>query len=506
VMQEQPLDLRRAMKAVKGHRALVGALCALGLAAGVAYDFVKPPLPAARALVLLPPSAVTGQPGQSPYTVTQKIIATSSPVLSEAGGAVLPPIGAQELRSRLSVTAPSQDVLQVLVHAKTRSDAKKLANAVATDYIAYVANSANGSAALLKHLESESVQLTQQVLGLQKQINSTESQLAAESPTSPAGVRDNSELNTLRTEQEQVSIQLSNINSQVVNAEVTNTQATDATQLLEPAVVVPASKLEPVLTAFLGALAGLAAGTALALGFARGDRRLRSRDALAGAIGAPVVASIWAKPCRTVGEWRKLLERSHNPSAIEAWNTRRMLERLRDGNDSQEALLRLLVFAGDSTAAAGGTKLAGAARFLGVDTHVYVGEHSALEALRSACLVANGPRPGDAAVNLKRGNESSTSQLSVSIEAVDEAKPHVGPSFAKSLLVVSAGYATAGDLAKVALAASDSGSPVRGLVVVNPDADDSTTGVLGDGTDMFPRVSKELDGQEVAAELRRQAQ
>jgi capsular polysaccharide biosynthesis protein len=508
-MQEQPLDVRRALKAVKGHRLLMCTLSVLGLAAGTGYDFVKPPLPAARALVLLPPSAVTGQPGQSPYTVTQKIIATSSPVLTEAGGEVLPPLSATQLRSRLSVTAPSQDVLQIVVYAKTGFDAKKLANAVATDYIAYVANSANGSEALLKHLESESVQLTQEILGLQRQINSTESRLAGEKLTSPVGVRDNSLLNTLRTEQEQVSIQLSNINTQVVNAEVTNTQATDATQLLEPAVVVPASKLQPVLIGLLGLLAGLLAGLALALGLARGDRRLRSRDAVATAIGVPVVGSMWAKPCRKVGEWRKLLDGGRTLSPVEAWSAQRMLQRLGDGGGGEAISLRLLVLAGDNAAAAAGAKLARAVATLGVETQFYVGQQGALDSLRSACVVANGASSGAAGLNLKNVSNKAngyTARLSVLLEALDDATPQVSPSFAQSLLVVSAGYATAADLAKVALAASDSGSPVLGVIVVNPDPDDSTMGVVVEHADGFPRLPRELVDQDVLAKSPRQGQ
>jgi len=508
-MQEQPLDLRRVLKAVRRHRALVAGLCALGLACGVVYDFVTPQLPAARALVLLPPSAITGQPGQSPYTVTQKIIASSSPVLSEAGGAVLPPLSATQLRSHLSVTAPSQDVLQIVVRATTSTDAKKLANAVASDYIAYVANSANGSAALLKQLEAESVQLTEQVLGLQKQINATEARLAGEKQTSPAGVRDNSYLNTLRTEQEQVSLELGNVNTQVVNAEATNTQATDATQLLQPAEAVPRSKVQSALIALLGALVGLAGGFVVALGLARGDRRLRSRDALASALGVPVIGSIWAKPCRKVGEWRKLIEGGGSLSPVEAWNARRILQRLGNGNDEPEVLLRLLALAGDNAAAAAAAKLAAAASSLGVGTQLYVGEQSALEQLRSACLVANGAALGSTAIELKagpRGASNVATQLSISLEAVDAAKPEVAPSFAKSLLVVSAGYASAGDLARVALAASDSGSPLLGVVVANPDPDDATSGMLPDVRENFSSVTKEINGQEVAADLGRQAQ
>jgi uncharacterized protein involved in exopolysaccharide biosynthesis len=70
-MEEQPLDLKATFKAIAGHRLLVLALVLVGLSAGIAYVVTTPPLPEARGLVLLPPSAITGNPGPSPYTQTQ---------------------------------------------------------------------------------------------------------------------------------------------------------------------------------------------------------------------------------------------------------------------------------------------------------------------------------------------------------------------------------------------------------------------------------------------------
>ena len=65
-MEEQPLNLRGTFKAVKSHRLLVGVLAVLGLCAALAYGIKTKPSPEARTLVLLPPSAITNNPGQSP--------------------------------------------------------------------------------------------------------------------------------------------------------------------------------------------------------------------------------------------------------------------------------------------------------------------------------------------------------------------------------------------------------------------------------------------------------
>jgi hypothetical protein len=481
-MHEQPLDLRAATKAVKSHRYLLALMCALGLGAGAAYAIAEAPLPAARTLVLLPPSAVTSTSGASPYTETQKLIATATPVLSPAGTAVSPPESAEQLKKDVVVSAPSQDVLQILVHASNAAKAKVLAAAVATNYIAYVTKTASGSEQLLNQLEGQSVQLTEQVLSLQKQINAIQARLGQEKPGSPGGVRDTSLLDTLRTEQDQTSLQLNNVNTQVVEAEVTANQASDATQVLQAAEVVPASNSRDVFIALLGGLVGLLAGIALALGLVRGDHRLRYRDALASAIGVPVIASMWAKPCRSVGQWRRLLEQGQGTGPVEAWNTRRTFQRLRIGREESALPLRLLVIAGDLGAAAAAARLARAGAALGMKVQFDVGQHETLAALRAACLASNGASSGTSVVQLdvdgNAGGDLGGVPVGISLEAVDLQKSEVQPSLAVTVLVVSAGFATASDLARVALAASDSSSPVVGVVIANPDADDRTTGLL----------------------------
>jgi capsular polysaccharide biosynthesis protein len=492
-MEEQPLDLRAAFRAVRRRWLLVAALVAIGLGAGTAYAVKTPPMPEARSLVLLPPSAVTGNPGPSPYTQTQEIIATSAPVLSAAGASVSPPLDATSLRSDVTVTAPSQDVLQINVRAQTLSKAERLADAVATNYIAYVAGTANGSQKLLTQLQAEAAQLTKQILALQRQINRVQSRLAVERAASPASQGDTSLLNSLRTEQEQLSIELDNVNTQIVNAQMTTAQATSATQVLQRAEPVGASSARVPLITLLGTLAGLVAGCVMAVGLAGGDHRLRSRDAVAAALGVPVLASMWAKPCKKVNDWRRLLEHSKYPSALEAWNARRVLRRIIPVGEATDVELQLVVFSGDGAGITAAVKIAGAAAALGMASRLEVGPHPALAALRAACVVTQSPVFGAATVDLKADNTTSTElsglKATVKVEAIERSKPKLSPSFTTTLLVVSSGFATSVDLARAALAASDAGGPLTGVVVTNPDPDDSTTGLLsapGERLDAMP--------------------
>jgi capsular polysaccharide biosynthesis protein len=481
-MDEQPLDLKATFKAVKRHRLLVAVLVVLGFGAGLAYVAMSPPMPEARSLVLLPPSDITGNPGPSPYTQTQEIIVTSTPVLSPAGSAVSPPIDATSLRQDVTVTAPSQDVLQIAVRAATMSDAERLANAVATNYVAYVAGTANSSGQLLAQLQDQAAGLTNQILALQKQINKADSRLAIEKPTSPAGQKNSALVSSLSAEQQQLSVELNNVNTQIVNAEANIAQATSATRVLQRAEPVATSEERVAFIVLLGALAGLVTGCVAAVALARGDRRLRSRDAIAAAIGVPVIASMWAKRCKTINDWRQLLDHSRNPSPVEAWNARRALHRLIEAaGDAPVVEVRLLAFSGDDIAVAAAPKLAGSAAALGMSSRLQVGSHAALAGLRAASVVTQGPAPGTGVI-LKPSNVTST-ELSglaahVMLEAIDASSPQVGSWFATTLLIVSSGFATSADLARAALAASDAGNPLTGVVVTNPDPDDSTTGLL----------------------------
>ena len=506
-MQEQPLDLRASFRAVRRYRLLVAVLAAVGLAAAIAYGVKTPPLPEARSLVLLPPSAITGNPGPSPYTQTQKIIVSSTRVLSSAGASVYPPIGEATLREDLTVTTLSQDILQIAVHAPTLQQAEHLADAVAVSYISYVAGTANGSEQLLVQLHHEADQLTNKILGLQHEINAVQSRLAGENANSAVGRRDSNLLNSLSTEQEQLSIQLNNVNTQVVSAEVTTAQATSATQLLQRAEPVASSKARLPLIALLGALAGLIAGCVVAVGLAKGDRRLHSRDAIAAAMGVPVVASMWAKRCKKVGDWKRLLERAKSPSPVEAWNARRVFRQLVVPTGAPDIEVRLLAFSGDEAAAAAGIKMMGAAATLGMSSLLEIGDtHSALAPLRAACAVAQDGAASGTAMELKAVSTTTTELAgfvaTVRLDAVDPGRPKVNISSGTTLLLVSSGFATSAELARAALAASDAGSPIAGVVVANPDPDDHTTGLLPHAGEPLGRMPRSLNGH-VAPELAR---
>lgn len=481
-MSEQPLDFRSAFRAIWRRRMFVFVLVMAGVAGGLAYSFSMATKQVADAVVLLPPSDVTGSTGAlSPLTATQIIIATSTPVLDAAGAAASPPLSAAELRGDVDVSALSQDVLQVQVSARTASEAVALANAVATSYVAYVTKSSFTTGPLLGQLQSQSSQLSAEILSFQKRINAVTDRLAAERATSPKGELDASLLASLDSSQQQASFELNNVNSQIVSAEVTDSQAVSATRVLQGAQVRQPSRLLYVLYAVAGGLVGLLAGCLLALLRSRADHRLWLRDSLAVAIGVPVVGSIDSERCKSTREWRRLLVR-YQASPVETWAARRALHRLallEDGN----RVVNVLALVGDDAAVAAGVKLAHSAAAAGAEVTLLVGDQPALAGLKAACLAlqrqagyAEGPglRLGGQAGPVSPGAGS----LTVAITCVDKSKP-VAPELAGStLLVVSAGSVDAEPLARAALAASEGHRPIEGILVVNPDPADPTTGAL----------------------------
>jgi capsular polysaccharide biosynthesis protein len=399
--------------------------------------------------------------------------------LAAAGTSISPPVAPTTLRHEVVVTALSEDVLQVQVSASNGNDAERLANAVATDFIGYLAQTgAESNGGILTELQKENAQLTKQILNLQAQINKVEDRLAKEDAASPAGQQDASLLGSLRSEQEEVALQLNNVNSQLVTAQLSNSATASATQVLQKAALVPASKVRVPLFVAAGAVAGLLIGCLVAVARSQRDRRLRLRDELAGAIGVPVVASLSGWRCSSAKDWRRLVQR-YQPSPVDTWNVRRVLQRVGIGGGDVRPEVAVVAFADDSPAIASGVQLAKAAAEAGLEVQLVVGDHPSLALLRTACTLPSEPgslagshlyEPGHA------NPEFLDVRLTLSVISIDPERPQMPPIAATSILVVSSGFATAETLARAALAASDARSPFEGIVLVNPEPNDSTTG------------------------------
>ena len=343
------------------------------------------------------------------------MIAGSNAVLVAALPNVSPAMSLTQLRDNVQIGSPTPYLFSVNALGRTAADAETTANAVAKSYIAYV----NG-------------------------------------PSSP----------------------------------VRNVGAS----LLEPATSAtgrgPTEAL--IVSGLLGALGGAVIGVIASLAISRRDKRLRRRDEIANSIGIPVVVSLpVARPSSAVG-WGRLLE-DYRPTPVHAWRLRVALQQLRrtgestgSGPDSGSTSVLVLSLSSDPGALALGPQLAAFAVSLGISTLLVVGpqqDANVTAALRTACAVApsNGPGHLQLAVH-EEGDYADLPRaaLTIVVSTIDGRNPHMPETMrtTSTVLAVSAGVATADELARVAVSAAIEDRNITAILVANPDPDDNTTGQI----------------------------
>lgn len=425
-MSEQPLDLRGSAHIVWRHKAVACIFAALGLLAGVGWTVLRPPMLSSQALVdvVLPPSEQATGPIQAgatsidPALQTQIVIASSTPVLEGALRTIGPSMSLQTLQSRVQVdSVASSDVLSISAGGKTAAQAESTANAVADSYVAII-NSRNA----------------------------------------PGG---------------QVQV-----------------------RLLEPAATATGLSLPSrlLVDGSLGALVGALVGAIAVLAFNRRKPRLWKRDDIADSIGESVLASIRAVHPSGAAGWTKLLA-DYEPGAVDAWRLRKALQylgladvNLNGSQPGSGSSLEVLSFGFDSGALALGPQLAVFAASRGIPTALVVGPQqdvTAAATLRAACAAQ--PAPSRSSRQLQvivRDHDSGIrppdAALTVIVAVVEGQNPRVADTTrtTATVLGVSAGAATAEQVARVAASAAAAGRDIAGILIADPDPDDHTTGRL----------------------------
>jgi capsular polysaccharide biosynthesis protein len=261
-------------------------------------------------------------------------------------------------------------------------------------------------------------------------------------------------------------------------------------RVLEPATTAsgPSPLVHRLVYALIGAIAGLLAGLIAAIARGRGDRRLRSRDDIANAIGVPVLASLPTAHPANPQDWAKLLD-SYEPGAVHGWRLRKALQhlnvagvRLTGDGDAAPPVIAVATLTGDSRALALGPQLAVVAASLGISTALAVGpseDPNLTAALQAACAGWAGNRSLlrtavlDESLQLPRDVA-----LTVLVTVLDGtgSQPAAHVSATATLIGVSSGGATAEQLAAAAAKAAGAGQDVAGLLVADPERADRTTG------------------------------
>jgi len=428
-MSEKAPDLRGSVRIVRRHAGLVSAVAALGLLIGGAYSTLRPPLITSTALVVLPQStqaasaAANSSGGSDPYTATQAVIAHSTPVLSAALPSVRPAMSLAALRADIQVNSLTGYILSISAESKRADDAEATANAVAKSYIAYV-----------------------------------------NSPNSPIP---------------QVSA-----------------------RILQPAISASGENrwVALAIAALIGMLAGTLVGILAALAISRKDQRLWKRDEIANSIGVPVLASFPVRHPKDAAGWTEILE-NYEPAARDAWRMRQALQQLgipgigvnneilNNGSDGYGASLAVLSLSTDPGAIALGPQLAVHAALMGIPTVLVISPQEDLPAaatLRAACAAPPSQpskRPGNLQVIADYDADLSgrfQGELTVYVAVADGRALQLPHTMRESMMIlgVSAGAATAEQIAQVAVAVAARGRGIAGILVADPEPADRTTGLV----------------------------
>jgi capsular polysaccharide biosynthesis protein len=257
------------------------ALAVVGLLVGVGVHMKDPPAYKASTSVL-----IAYAPGDNPTNaiLDYQAIAQSRSV----GELAMQNIGLREsvasFVAATTVTVVTDRVLQITVSAPSSSAAVTRASAVATAFLQFRAEQLEtAQRLLLQSLDQETNQAKQNVASINSQI----SQLSAQ----PVSSTEQQELKHLQTELGQANTELATDEQAVANdkAGAGVLSAVTGSVVLDPAAPLAHSRLKNLLTyPVIGLVAGLALGIGLVVVQAIASDRLRRRDDVSHALGAPV--------------------------------------------------------------------------------------------------------------------------------------------------------------------------------------------------------------------------
>lgn len=447
-----------------------------------------------------------------------------------------------------TVVSLTDQVLEIIVSAPTSIDAVQRANGIAAAYLQYRASVIE----LQRH--ATIVKLDAELTQARQRIAMLDGQITAESGQPPSPARD-AKLNELHSER---SGDENSLNGQLepaasayeVSSELAYDQEVSGSRELYPASALPPSKYKkPDVYAVGGLLAGLVLGMAYVAAAALMTDRLRRRDDVALAVGAPVRLSIGPLRLGRAGK-RGRLSLAKALEVAAGIDVQRMAAQLRaavpesDGgaatlaviamDDPYAAVLPILGLAlgavrqGAQVIIADLSADATAGRLLGfADPGVRIvladGEQIALVVPEPGDLLAIGPLPDEShpaqptGAVAGRGGRSRASrvggqlsgvqtttsyQLAAAYESADmlltvvTLDPALGaehlPTWATdAVIVVTAGESTATKIHSISEMARLAGTTVRCVLLVGADKNDESIGTVPAPTVSYAGVSED---------------
>lgn len=492
-MGEQSIDLHSTLAILRRNRRALYGAAAAGAAAGVCSVLLWPPLYTSASLVLLPPAQDSSGQAVERVVETEIRIASSDAVLGPAGKSLEPQVSTRGMARRVKITAPTSDVLRIEANADTPARAEAMSRAVADSEVNYVTQSATSlTTAQQTSLATREKELEASLDTVNGEIEKSTARKQQLDPASAEGKAEATALANLTAQQANLVLQIDHLKDQVAGIEPKAGASIiqDASPAKRPWVVA-----RYMVSALVGlVIALLIAAIVLAL-LGRRDRKLRYRDEIADAVGSAVVASVHSRVPRAVAGWTSLLA-DYNAGTIDAWAFRQAFRQLvfaesalgarradqSHGKGLHPSSVTVITLSDDLQALAVGAQLASYAASAGVSTCLVAAQgHESAAALWAACSQVRGDdevRPG--LVVDASPTRQDEADLTVVLAVLDRREPELVdlPRTAVTVLAVSAGSATAEDLASVAVTADDAGSRIDGVLVADPDNLDRTTGRL----------------------------
>jgi capsular polysaccharide biosynthesis protein len=281
-------------RAIRRRARMWCAAAMIGLVLGLAAFVVHPPAHKASVSLL-----ITDGASQNPMDAILTEIAlvqsraVAAPVVQSLGLHVT----VTKFLSSYTVTQVTDRVIGITASAPSASEAVRRASAIATQFLTYQANLLRAQQQhVVSSMDDQVDSLNQQIAGLDQQIAAAEpgTGKSAARHASAAEKAAVSQLDTDRVRDANAIAGLQQaISSYQVSNQLTNDQIISGSRILGQAAPLPPSKLKSR-TGYL--VIGLAAGLALGLGIvivgALVSDRLRRRDDVARALGAPVELSV----------------------------------------------------------------------------------------------------------------------------------------------------------------------------------------------------------------------
>jgi len=261
---------------------LLCVLAIIGLVLGLGYKVERPtPYEASTTLLIPGDEASNGA-----AILTDVALAQSRAVAALALQKLALAMSPQAFVSTYTVANLTDDVLVITTSARTASGALQEANVLASSFLKFrdslqiaEQKAATGSVA------EQAKQATRQVQSLNNEIRDVSA--------GPASSARTALLTGLQTRLNQANTALTDSNSSIRTIQQQTAVQIKESTVLDPAAVIPKSRKKPVLLgAALGLFGGLIMGMAILAVRAVASNRLRRRDDVAHALGAPVKLSV----------------------------------------------------------------------------------------------------------------------------------------------------------------------------------------------------------------------